>query len=201
MIKVVGAGPGSIKYLTLDARDAIINANYVIAFSRIGHGLEVLRADIIKVTRMLELFGVLQEIGGDKDIVILASGDPNFFGVVDLLKRNDLIISEVIPGISSVQYMFSRLQKPYSNVITKSVHGRNFDFSQLEKDKTYAFLIDSEKNANYISEVLSSNGYGGNMYAGYNLSYEQEEIFSFKVGEEIIEPSDLGVVVVEIDVD
>ena len=39
------------------------------------------------------------------------------------------------------------------------------------------------------------------MYAGYNLSYEQEEIFSFKVGEEIIEPSDLGVVVVEIDVD
>lgn len=198
MIKVVGAGPGNINYLTIEAKNAIERANHVIAFSRIGDGISEIRPDLIKVTRVLELFGILQEIGSEQEIVILASGDPNFFGVVELLKKNDLIITEVIPGISSVQYLFSRLQKPYSHVETKSVHGREFDFSSLSKGSTYSFLIDGEKNANYISEMLKKQGLYGNIYAGYNLSYDDEKIISLKVGEEIVEPSSLGVVVVEL---
>ena len=88
MIKVVGAGPGNINYLTIEAKNAIERANHVIAFSRIGDGISEIRPDLIKVTRVLELFGILQEIGSEQEIVILASGDPNFFGVVELLKKN-----------------------------------------------------------------------------------------------------------------
>lgn len=200
MIFVVGAGPGRLKYLTLEAMELIKGAEYVIAFSRIGEEVSAIRKDIRKITRVQELLEMLNEIGGEKNIVILASGDPNFFGIVELLKRNDLLLSHVSPGISSVQYMFSKLQKPYSHVVNHSVHGRDFDFTKL-CGKTHSFLVDSEKNANYISLGLKGAGFTGNICAGYNLSYEDEEIISFRIGDRIEEPSDLGVLVVEIDVD
>lgn len=194
MIKIAGAGPGNPKLLTLEVKELIKNSSTVIAFGRIKDSLKSIRNDILKVSRVDELIELLNNSSGD--ILVLASGDPNFFGVVDLLKRKGVEISEVYPGISSMQYFFSKIQKSYSHIETLSVHGRDLDFSKLDKYKPYGFLIDEKNNGNYISSSLWELGIRGDIYFGYNLSYDDELIIKKTIGEKIDEPSSLGVVLV-----
>lgn len=199
MISVAGGGPGNPKLLTLEVKELIEKSEKVIAFGRIRESLQSLRKDIIGVKRMDELLAHLKDAKGD--ILVLASGDPNFFGVVELLKKKGIEISKVYPGISSIQYFFSKIQKSFSNIETISVHGRDLDFSKLKKDTPYAFLIDEKNNGNFISKSYYELGIEGEIYFGYNLSYENELIFKKKIGEKIEEPSSLGVVLVVPNVD
>lgn len=201
MIKLIGAGPGSLNLLTLQALDEIKAADKVIAFERIAKDLHSLRPDIIVIKRVDQVLDQLEKIDEDKTVAIMASGDSCFFGIIDLLKRKGVELEEVLVGISSVQYFFNRLQKSYSSLETRSVHGRDFDFSTIDKDKKYSFLIDQEKNANYISKKLKDQGLSGKIYCGYNLSYDDEKILTMNIGDQIDEPSILGVVVVEFNVD
>lgn len=61
----------------------------------------------------------------DERIVILASGDPTFFGISRFLLRNlpkERI--EIFPNVTSMQYAFARIKEPWDDGIFVSVHGR-----------------------------------------------------------------------------
>ena len=195
MIKVAGAGPGNPNILTVEVQELIRNSQRVIAFGRIKESLKYLRGDILEVNRMNELLELIGK--SDEDTLVLASGDPNFFGVVELIKEKGIKISEIYPGISSLQYFMAKIQKSYSHVNTYSVHGREFDFSKIDWcNGEHVFLIDKIHNGNYISKSLFDLGIKGEIFYGYNLSYEDEYITKSKIGEIIYEPSSLGVVLV-----
>lgn len=198
MIKICGAGPGNVNCLTIEVYNEIKNAEKVVAFRRIKESLKEVREDIIAIDKVSEALEILRN---SESAILLASGDPNFFGIVRLIKSKGIEVDEVLPGITSVQYLFSKLQKPFSDVRTESVHGRDFDFNNLEKDKDYSFLIDKEKGLNFISRELEKLGFKGKLYGGYNLSYDDEIILEVEIGAEIDEPSDLGVVVTNFYVD
>lgn len=199
MISVAGGGPGNPKLLTVEVKELIEKSEKVIAFGRIKESLKSLRKDIIGVNRVGELLEILEN--SKEDTLVLASGDPNFFGVVELLKKKGVEISNVYPGISSVQYFFSKIQKSFSNIETISIHGRDLDFSKLNRNVSYAFLIDEKNNGNFISKSYYELGIEGEIYFGYNLSYEDELIIRKNIGEKIEEPSSLGVVLVVPNVD
>ncbi len=199
MIKVAGVGPGNPKLLTLEVMDLIKSSKRVLAFGRIKETLKDERFDIIKISGVSELLKDLKE--NPEDTLVLASGDPNFFGIVELLKKNSINIEEVYPGISSLQYLCSKIKMPYSKVENLSLHGRKGEIVGIEKEKTYTFLIDKTNNGNFISKYLWDLGYRGDIYFGYNLSYDDEVILKKKVGEEINEPSSLGVILVVPNVD
>jgi precorrin-6B C5,15-methyltransferase / cobalt-precorrin-6B C5,C15-methyltransferase len=56
------------------------------------------------------------------DAVVLASGDPGFFGVVRALRRAGLR-PEVLPAPSSVAVAFARLGLPWDDAVVVSAHG------------------------------------------------------------------------------
>jgi precorrin-6B C5,15-methyltransferase / cobalt-precorrin-6B C5,C15-methyltransferase len=56
-------------------------------------------------------------------VVVLASGDPGFFGIVRLLRARG-IRPEVIPAVSSVALAFARLGLPWDDALVLSAHGR-----------------------------------------------------------------------------
>lgn len=61
----------------------------------------------------------------DKLVVVLASGDPTFFGISRFLLRNlpkERI--EIFANVTSMQYAFSRIKEPWDDAIFVSVHGR-----------------------------------------------------------------------------
>jgi precorrin-6B C5,15-methyltransferase / cobalt-precorrin-6B C5,C15-methyltransferase len=86
-------------------------------------GVERGRAVILKG----DLSGALAQIEGTEGpVVVLASGDPGFFGIVRLLGgrfgRENL---RVLPGLSSVALAFARAGLTWDDAVTVSAHGRD----------------------------------------------------------------------------
>ena len=64
---------------------------------------------------------------GKKNILILANGDPNFFGIgasiLETLKENEKRLIEIHPAVSFMQIGFSRLKIPMTDAVIISLHG------------------------------------------------------------------------------
>ena len=98
MLTIAGVGPGNIKYMTMDVIEKIKNSNNIIAFGRVGESIKPLEKDYTQVNRVDQIIDYLNI---NEEALLLASGDPNFFGIVEYLKRNNVKIKEVLPGLSS----------------------------------------------------------------------------------------------------
>jgi cobalt-precorrin-7 (C5)-methyltransferase len=194
MIKVVGMGPGNIKYLTMEAVSVIKSADKVIAFGRIASTAKILVNHVIEVNRVDE---IIENLDSNVMTVVLASGDPCFFGVVDYIIRKGIVIDEIIPGISSFQYMMSKLKKSWQDALLISLHGRDESLQNVIKNKLSIILTDSKNSPNFISHKLFDLGVIGTMYTGYNLSYDEEVIVENKIGDDIEVLGNISVVVIE----
>jgi precorrin-6Y C5,15-methyltransferase (decarboxylating) len=67
------------------------------------------------------------ELAGDQRVVVLASGDPNFYGVaplvVKLLGADNVVIH---PNVTAVQAACARLKISWQDAVVASLHGRGF---------------------------------------------------------------------------
>jgi len=93
-----------------------------------------------------------------RNVVVLASGDPMFFGIgarlVAGVGANDVVI---LPNISSVAAAFARIKEPWNDVQVVSLHGRKNErhlFRELEKGKTLAVLTDPKNNPARLAALL-----------------------------------------------
>ncbi|HLS54114.1 MAG TPA: cobalt-precorrin-7 (C(5))-methyltransferase, partial [Tissierellaceae bacterium] len=107
---MAGVGPGNPKYISLEVIEKIREFKYVVAFPRIATSLKDIREDIIVAKRVED---VLSLIDKQEEILLLASGDPNFYGIVEFLKRKKIKIREILPGLTSFQYMMAKLGKAW----------------------------------------------------------------------------------------
>ena len=194
MVRLIGMGPGSSRYVTADAIQKIAEADRVIAFGRIGETAREIRSDVEIVGRVEEVEGLL---GAGGDVAILASGDPCFFGLLEYLQRKNVRLDEVVPGLSSVQYLMTRLQKSWQHAVFESFHGRDINLEKVRANKTTVVLTDSKHTPSYISRFLYEEGIRGSLVAGFELSYPQEVIIRADIGGEIEDISPLAVVVIE----
>lgn len=119
MVGLDGGPPGP------EAERLIAGAALVVGGER---HLEALRIDPVRSAVLKgDLSGAMARIGAsDGPVVVLASGDPGFFGIVRLLRERfggeDL---RVLPGVSSVALAFARAGLPWDDAVTVSAHGRD----------------------------------------------------------------------------
>jgi precorrin-6Y C5,15-methyltransferase (decarboxylating) len=66
----------------------------------------------------------LLALSGDENAVVLASGDPGFFGAVRALRERGIRCS-VLPAISSVQRLMAKIGRSWDDVSVVSAHGRD----------------------------------------------------------------------------
>jgi precorrin-6B C5,15-methyltransferase / cobalt-precorrin-6B C5,C15-methyltransferase len=86
-------------------------------------GIEPERAAVLKGD-LSEALGRIADTDGP--IVVLASGDPGFFGIVRLLAERFGVESlRVLPASSSVALAFARAGLPWDDAVTVSAHGRD----------------------------------------------------------------------------
>lgn len=195
---VAGIGPGNPKYLTIEVKEAIEEAECVLAFGRVSRSLKSIRNGFIEVNRVDE---IIEHINNHGDLLLLASGDPNFYGIVDFLKKKGVPISKVLPGLSSFQYMMAQLEKSWQGISFLSLHGRDKGLEKVKHSKSTVILTDKDNTPSSISSKLYELGVKGNMYVGFNLSYKDEKIIKVRIGEEIDDISTLTVVVIENEMD
>lgn len=195
MIYVVGIGPGNPKYLTNIAEDIIFKSDYVLSYKRVKETIEPM-AKIIEIESLKEITDFLNEhMGEDVDISVLASGDPSFFGIGEYLSKRYKV--KTIPGISCVSYMAGYENISLNDVTSISFHGRELNKDLISNDKLMIYT-DSKNNPDSISKWLYGEGYRGKIVVGFNLSYDDEAVDIYEIGDDIEIKSDLNLMYVEI---
>jgi len=93
-----------------------------------------------------------------QSIVVLASGDPLFFGIGSILiKALGPENVAIYPNISSIAAAFARIKEPWSQVRVVSLHGRKNDealLSALHAGNAVAVFTDPANNPARIAEKL-----------------------------------------------
>ena len=182
-INVVGLGPGNIKYLSNAGINCIKEAEIVIGSTRQLSDLKTIiseKQEIYILGKLTELIGYLKE-NIERKITIIVSGDTGYYSLVPYLSKNlTKDILNIIPNISSYQYLFSKIGENWQNFRLASVHGREFDYVKNIDDKDIAGLVlltDDIQNPYEVSKNLYNSGVRNlTVIVGENLSYDNEKI-------------------------
>ena len=93
-----------------------------------------------------------------KKTVVLASGDPLFYGIGSYLSKK--VNLAIYPHLSSVQLAFARMGERWQDAYFTSVHGRSIKglAQRIDGKEKVAILTDGENHPGRIAEYLLSFG-------------------------------------------
>jgi cobalt-precorrin-7 (C5)-methyltransferase len=197
---VVGIGPGHPDYLLPKAKQVIEGADVIVGGKRNIASVGCVDQELVYITADLSLVkNYIDQNRNEKKIAMIVSGDTGFFSMLSFVRRNyPEEAYEVVPGISSMQYMFSAIKQPWQDAYVGSVHGRELDVETLTKDQHLTGLLTDYKNTpSHIADLLSGRG-AYKLYVGERLSYE-DELITIGTPDEIKEKTfdTLSVVIIE----
>lgn len=185
MLTVVGMGPAGLSLMTPAAQEAVAAAEALVGGARhlqqfadfCGERF-VLGANI---TQLLTWIAARQS----KNIVVLASGDPLFYGIgTRLVAHFGKDNVRIIPGISAVQYLCAQAGIDMNEMWLTSSHGRSVCFDELARHNKVAMVTDTRCGPREIAAQLVARGKGHRwMVIGENLAMANERVHWLRVSE------------------
>ncbi len=134
---------------------------------------------------LMKVIGEIASLCEENNVVVLASGDPLFYGVGDLISRKiGKEHVEILPNLSSIQLAYSRIKEKWDDSKIISLHGRPIKglINKLQHEKKVAILTDEENSplriANYLKEYKELDW---EITVLENLGGLQEKISNFNV--------------------
>jgi precorrin-6B C5,15-methyltransferase / cobalt-precorrin-6B C5,C15-methyltransferase len=184
-VKVIGIGL-SPDDITVKQDKLIRNADILIGGARQLKIFDDLNVRKIKIKNNLGIIvETIQKNIDSSNIVVLASGDPLFYGIGSyLIKKIGEKKVEVLPNISSVAKAFSKINKSWQNAHLLSLHGnRSENISILfepvvsSNDKWFCLLTDKTKDPAWIAKkLIDKNETGFTMCILEKLDSKDEKI-------------------------
>ncbi|MFE6593710.1 precorrin-6y C5,15-methyltransferase (decarboxylating) subunit CbiE [Streptomyces sp. NPDC057781] len=122
MITVVGMGAGAPPGADVAAgAELVVGGRRHLDAVRLPEGAE----QVVLGALAPALDTVAEYVAKERAVVVLASGDPGFFGIVRALaERFGPERLDVRPGVSSVAAAFARVGLPWDDAVVASAHGR-----------------------------------------------------------------------------
>lgn len=198
MIYIVGLGPGNIKYLTEEGKRVIHASDVLIGGKRNLESFPNFKGEKLGLGNNLsEMVTYINGHKDEKTISIIASGDPLIYGIGKFLlgqfPKEELVI---IPGISSIQYFFSKIPLDMNDLYITSSHGKQPDFDRVLAMEKVAMVTDQVIGPSEIAEEIMKRQLNKVMWIGENLSYEEEKVTKVKPKEIIGKKFAMNVVVI-----
>ncbi|EGT4600182.1 cobalt-precorrin-7 (C(5))-methyltransferase [Clostridioides difficile] len=198
MINIIGLGPGNLDYITKKGENLISTSDVLIGGKRNLESIKNFEGE--KIVLNSNLREIIEYINNNKEkqISIIASGDPLIYGIGRYLSKNiDNKMLNMVSGISSLQYIFSKIYVDMNDVYITSSHGKVPDFDYILSHKKVCMVTDSKIGPKQISREIIDRNLNKIIVVGENLSYDNEKITIAKP-EEIIRMDnfDMNVVVI-----
>ena len=151
-IKIVGIGVGNPDGMTQEVKDAISDSDLIIGAKRMLESVELKDTDVLTEYRAEEISKYIEKNDQYDRVTIIMSGDTGYFsgtkGLLDILNGEKFNI-EVLPGISSVSYFFSKIGKSWDDAYLTSSHGRGNNIVGLSKRNKKLFTLLSGEESVY----------------------------------------------------
>lgn len=187
-VTVIGMGMGPAD-LTLLQREVIQAADVLIGGRRHLAEFEAIRARKVVITADLDrVVATIRAEPEDRAIVVLASGDPLYYGIGDfLIRAMGREAVAVWPNVSAVAAAFARIGEPWQDARVVSLHGRKHGAAldeALESDSTVAVFTDAKHSPAWLAEhMLSRGGRQWRLCVLERMGYPDEKVAWFTPGE------------------
>ncbi|MCC0671681.1 cobalt-precorrin-7 (C(5))-methyltransferase [Clostridioides sp. ES-S-0145-01] len=177
MINIIGLGPGNLDYITKKGENLISTSDVLIGGRRNLESVKNFEGEkIILDSNLREIVEYINN-NSEKQISIIASGDPLIYGIGKYLSKNiDNKMLNMVSGISSLQYIFSRIYVDMNDLYITSSHGKIPDFDYILSHKKVCMVTDSKIGPKQISKEIIDRNLNKIIVVGENLSYENEKI-------------------------
>ncbi len=179
-VYVIGTGMAGQEGFTQQARDLVATSRLLFGSERLLAFFPEYAGEKVAIDEhnLAEMVARLEALDGRA--VVLATGDPLFFGVGRYLLRNlPGKIIEFLPNVTSVQYAFAKIREPWDDSVFICAQGRvlkNIVDRIVANDKA-AVLTDTVNTPGLIARELLSRGRGGyKVYLCENLGGADERI-------------------------
>ncbi len=157
-VSIIGMGMGP-QDLTAKHLKLIAQADILIGGKRLLENFKGLPAQKKPIGKNIDgIINFVKEKSRHQKIVVLASGDPLFFGIgakmAGALGANHI---RIYPNINSVAAAFARIKEPWNDARVISLHGRQNEdklFSALETENKIALFTDPKKNPAWLAARL-----------------------------------------------
>ncbi|GAA0866182.1 cobalt-precorrin-7 (C(5))-methyltransferase [Paraclostridium tenue] len=198
MINIIGLGPGNIGYCTKLGEKLIYNSDVIIGGRRNLETITNFKGKKIELNTNLKEIVEYIKNNKEKNISVIASGDPSIYGIGKYLSNNfDKSDLNIVSGISSMQYIFSKICVDMNDLYITSSHGKSPDFDYILNHKKVCMVTDNKIGPKEIAKEILKRNLDKVMIVGENLSYDNEKITIAKPSEIIeIEKFDMNVVVI-----
>ena len=198
MINIIGLGPGNIGYCTKLGEKLIYNSDIIIGGRRNLETITNFKGKKIELNTNLKEIVEYIKNNKEQNISVIASGDPSIYGIGKYLSNNfDKSDLNIVSGISSMQYIFSKICVDMNDLYITSSHGKSPDFDYILNHKKVCMVTDNKIGPKEIAKEILKRNLDRVMIVGENLSYDNEKITIAKPIEIIaIEKFDMNVVVI-----
>lgn len=198
MINIIGLGPGEFDYITKLGEKLIYDSDILIGGKRNLESVNDFKGEKIVLSNNLK--EILEYIKKNlhKNISVIASGDPSIYGIGKYLSNNiDHENLNIVSGISSLQYIFSKIFLDMNDVYITSSHGKTPDFDYILSHKKVCMVTDNKIGPHEICREIQKRNLNKVIVVGENLSYDNEKITIGKAEEILsVENFDMNVVVI-----
>ena len=191
-ITLIGIGMGAPGMWTVAARKILLEADAVAGASRMIESVEKDLGEkaVMKAYDGKKILDWFEHAPQLRKLAVLYSGDTGFYsgasGLAETLRerqeagKDQEIQLEILPGISTVSYLASKLQIPWQDLELESLHGREAKpWEALERGKNVFLLLGGVEPVAEVSRMISEHGFGSWLVSvGKNLSYDDEEILT-----------------------
>lgn len=191
-VTVVGIGDDGCVGLSSKAMGAVASARVLAGGERqLDFFPEFTGEKIVFKSDILHSIERIVELSSENTVCVLASGDPLFFGIGNLLRTK---VGEehirFIPAPSSVQYAFAAIGLKWDDADVISLHGRPITgfINKIQTMTKIACLTDDKNTPQTIAKyMLDYNETEWAVYVCENLNGENEKIRKFTLAELISE--------------
>ena len=177
MINVIGLGPGNTDYITKLGEKLIQNSDVVIGGKRNLESIVDFEGEKIEISSNLKEIVEYINNNKHKQISVIASGDPLIYGIGRYLSKNiDKEDLNIVSGISSLQYIFSKVHIDMNDLYITSSHGKTPDFDYVLSHKKVCMVTDKIIGPQEICKQILDRNLEKTIVVGENLSYDNERI-------------------------
>ncbi|MGH7318874.1 MAG: precorrin-6y C5,15-methyltransferase (decarboxylating) subunit CbiE, partial [Candidatus Rokuibacteriota bacterium] len=162
VIHVVGVGREGAESLTPRALAVVEKAELLAGGQRLLDCFPRVPAERVKIgAKVDEVLAAVAARRAERRVVVLATGDPNYYGITRALLRHvpadDL---EIIPNVSAVQWAFAKAREPWDDATCLTVHGRSTDglLEAVRGRRKVCLFTDETNTPAVIAGLLRAGG-------------------------------------------
>jgi len=156
-MKLIGIGDNGQESLLPQYRQWIADCEVLVGGERVLEFFPSFTGEKIAIKGGLST--LVEKLANEtRKTVILASGDPLFYGIGGYLAKKLNI--EVYPYMSSIQLAFSKMGESWQDAYVTSIHGRPIKglAQRIDGKKKVALLTDADNNPNALAHYLKHFG-------------------------------------------